>query len=1233
MTTDATPTRTRKVEDPYVGLTYFTEEYVDLFFGRDDEAALMIGNLRASRLTLLYAESGVGKSSALRAGVVARLHAFAERDGHGGGSPRLVPVVFSSWSERPVAGLVHAVGEAVRPYLAEEDLPELPEADLEAALEAASAALDATLLVILDQFEEYFLYPDETPEQDRVAAQVARCVNRADLRANFLISIREDSYAELGDLFRGKVKNVYGNFLHLDFLGRAGAREAIEKPIERMNELQPDSEPFAVEPALVEAVLDQVRRDESDERVETTYLQLVMRRLWGEEKSAGSRVLRLATLEKLGGAQAIIGSHLDRAMGAGADGGAGLTPEQRLIAAKIFRFLVTSGGTKIALTADDLAELSGLSRAEIDPVLRHLSSPQLHILRPVVFQEEGSEPRFEIFHDALSEPIRKWRTRVEEEERNARLERERTEKEEAQRAAAEAERKAEEERRRKRIAQALLALAVAVLLVGAAIFAIRQKGLADQRESDKQSIQASERISELTWAPGFGPAAAAVASIAAYGLSPTSEARERALAQLQLNPGLPTIGAGHTGAVQSVAFLPGSNQIVSGGDHTVRRWNGQGVEIPNPLVAKSFVLEVAASRASDGSYLIAAGMRWGVDVWKFSAGHEPQKPVQELPEGPSVRGVAFDPADPELLAVGEQDGQVALWDLGNVGPHPAATMRVPGAVEDLAFAADGRSLLVASAKGGTVLPLAGKAFAPAPPIARIEGGTAAVAAAPDGSYAFAVKGGVDLWEAAGKKVHLSLPGRVESLALDRNSSVRAAAGADWNVTTWDLRTMRTFGPPRTANRAPVNDVAISPGGRIAAAGGDRLVKAWPLHPARRLAIAVGALSPAEARGNLPTIYDIAGGGEKKVAAAAGSAGTLIWPLPAWGKTTEVADPLRTIPGKSLAAVSHYFKGKKTFILVSGKKRSFVVYRMDHSCKGHRGYCPLGAPPRPFSEVPVKNMVLARTGDRLVLATSGKRSLGEGVVNLWDVSDPEKGIDHLASMPTRYPVTGLALDRAKPIVAAATSAGGMILWDVSDLRHPQPIAKKNPEGQALLALAFAANSNLLASGGRGQQVVLWKVRLRPRDGQEALERLPGSLLQRQSIDSLTFGPGGGTLAAADAEGNVCLYRVDSRQLIGDRSCLRGYNIGHLSKGGFEAVKFGKMDDSTEVLFTAGRGEPLVAWNSLLWNLSDSGAVDAAVRKRVCALADLNLERDEWNSVFGSTDLAGSPEKTCSEKGSP
>jgi putative ribosome biogenesis GTPase RsgA len=73
---------------PYVGLDYFLEEDAGLFFGRDAERKQIIANLQASRLTLLYAESGVGKSSLLRAGVSAPLRQIALRNMRERGSAR-----------------------------------------------------------------------------------------------------------------------------------------------------------------------------------------------------------------------------------------------------------------------------------------------------------------------------------------------------------------------------------------------------------------------------------------------------------------------------------------------------------------------------------------------------------------------------------------------------------------------------------------------------------------------------------------------------------------------------------------------------------------------------------------------------------------------------------------------------------------------------------------------------------------------------------------------------------------------------------------------------------------------------------------------------------------------------------------------------------------------------------------------------------------------------------------
>jgi len=66
--------------EPYKGLAPYLESDSDLFFGRDREIEIICANLMAARLTLLYGESGVGKSSVLLAGAVHRLREEARRN-------------------------------------------------------------------------------------------------------------------------------------------------------------------------------------------------------------------------------------------------------------------------------------------------------------------------------------------------------------------------------------------------------------------------------------------------------------------------------------------------------------------------------------------------------------------------------------------------------------------------------------------------------------------------------------------------------------------------------------------------------------------------------------------------------------------------------------------------------------------------------------------------------------------------------------------------------------------------------------------------------------------------------------------------------------------------------------------------------------------------------------------------------------------------------------------------
>jgi len=61
--------------NPYVGPRAFDTDESGYFFGRDEETEILQGLVMSRRVVLLFAKSGVGKSSLVRAGLIPRLTA------------------------------------------------------------------------------------------------------------------------------------------------------------------------------------------------------------------------------------------------------------------------------------------------------------------------------------------------------------------------------------------------------------------------------------------------------------------------------------------------------------------------------------------------------------------------------------------------------------------------------------------------------------------------------------------------------------------------------------------------------------------------------------------------------------------------------------------------------------------------------------------------------------------------------------------------------------------------------------------------------------------------------------------------------------------------------------------------------------------------------------------------------------------------------------------------------
>lgn len=359
-------------ESPYKGLASFEDSELDalLFFGREREIAAVAANVLASRLTVLYGPSGVGKSSLLGAGVARRLRSLS-------GAP---VVVHAGWAEDPVARLIASI---------ESECGELGATAGLVDTVAAAAQRGGELHLLLDNFEEYMLYHGPAGPLSEALPELLR---RPGLRVDVLLALRDDALAEL-DEFADRIPELFSNLLRLDRLDREAGRAAILGPLARYGELTGES--FTAEDALVEAVLDEVWTDTG---VETPYLQLVLERLWEREREAGSRELRLATLREIGGTRAVVREHVRRALDR-------LPLAEQDAAARVVRQLVTPSGRKVSHEPTDLAEYADVEDSQLRRLLDTLGRER--IVRGVNGMQ-GLPTRYEIFHDVLGPPILAW---------------------------------------------------------------------------------------------------------------------------------------------------------------------------------------------------------------------------------------------------------------------------------------------------------------------------------------------------------------------------------------------------------------------------------------------------------------------------------------------------------------------------------------------------------------------------------------------------------------------------------------------------------------------------------------------------------------------------------------------------------------------------------------------------------------------------------------------------------
>ncbi|HUY36301.1 MAG TPA: PDZ domain-containing protein [Pirellulales bacterium] len=410
---------TQSLTNPFPGLRPFRSDEHHLFFGREDQTAALVQLLRENRFLAVVGTSGSGKSSLVRAGMIAELH--------GGTMTR----AGSTWEVmilrpggNPIENLARALVEA---DLYDPDDPNtLPR--LLATLNRSRFGLveamkqcdvfepETNLLVVVDQFEELFRFRQRGIDSEEAAAAFVNLLLTASQQAEcpiyVTITMRSDYLGDCSQI-PGLAEAVNDAEYLIPRLGRDQKRDAIEKPIGVGG--------ARISPLLVQRLLNDV----GDDPDQLPVLQHALMRMWdvwstswsGEGNSA--REIDFCDFEAIGGLEAALSNHADEIYASLPD------EEHRRVCQRIFKTLTEKGadnrGIRRPTRLKRLEAIAGADRTTVVEVLGAYRRPGVTFLMPGIEQEVDDQTVLDLSHESLMRGWRQLRGWVEEEAQSARI--------------------------------------------------------------------------------------------------------------------------------------------------------------------------------------------------------------------------------------------------------------------------------------------------------------------------------------------------------------------------------------------------------------------------------------------------------------------------------------------------------------------------------------------------------------------------------------------------------------------------------------------------------------------------------------------------------------------------------------------------------------------------------------------------------------------------------------------
>lgn len=399
----ARPAQSPHDEAPYPGPRPFGLDDRHVFFGREAETLELVSLVMANALVVLYAASGAGKSSLIRAGLIPELRKrsvtvlaplrLRSRDGQSESAARVANHYVRSLAvDWATAEEMEAPGVSERRAARLSEVTDLPGL-VAAMVEETDGDPDDPCVLVVDQFEEMFYDPVHWPERDGMFVQFESAL-AADPQLRVLLAMRED-YLPQTHPYEALVSSRLQQRMRIDALTPRQAREAITRPAQDAGRPFDEAAADHLMAQLLQLSVERAGQATSitGRTVEPVQLQVVCQSLW-EELPSSATTITYEYVRRFANVDEVLGRFYDRVVRHAAATQRLIKP--RRIRTWIERDLITGAGTR-GMSAHSEATAAGVPEAALRVLVEE------NLLRR---EYRNGSQWYELTHDRLIGPIR-----------------------------------------------------------------------------------------------------------------------------------------------------------------------------------------------------------------------------------------------------------------------------------------------------------------------------------------------------------------------------------------------------------------------------------------------------------------------------------------------------------------------------------------------------------------------------------------------------------------------------------------------------------------------------------------------------------------------------------------------------------------------------------------------------------------------------------------------------------